>query len=343
MRYFDKKYSPSKVLATLVILCYVSLLQASIGILSFTAIKSLDGAVRIVWYVDPTVPYFRGFHAFLGVVALLLLFLLILPFPFFLTFCSRRIYTWKYFSKMKPVYDALYAPYKVQYRPWLGVQLFVRQVLFVFAYFLPTPHLLLALALCVVFYVYIQMNIQPYNSRWVNVIESLLMMIVLVLTILTLYFGNFISVDEVVILSVVTALVLISYGIIAAAFFKEFYSRFPNIATKLRDKFRKRETEKSVNTHPQIKVMNSSGEEVNQQELQPHSKYRHLDIPNSPEQEISYTEYREPLLDEGELEVSKSYSVVITPRGSPQRKRAKSSDHGINRVDHVRVTKETTL
>ena len=342
IKVYNQKYSPAKIIGTLMIMCYVSLLQASVGILSFTVMTSLDGDVRIAWYVDATVLYFRGFHAFLGVVAFLVLFLYILPLPILLTFCSSRIYRWKYFSKLKPLYDALYAPYKVQYRPWLGVQLFVRQVLFVFAYFLPTPHQLLALALCVVLYVYIQMNIQPYNSWWVNVTESLLMMLVLVLTILTLYFGNSISVDEVVILSVVTALVLISYGIIVAAFLKEFYSRFPNIATKLRDKFRKKETEKNVNTHPQIKVLNSSGQEVNQQELQPHPKYRHLGIPNSPEQEISYTEYREPLLDEGELEVSKSYSVVITPRGSPQRKRAKSSDN-INRVDHVIVAKETTL
>ena len=334
IRYFHQKYSPSKALATLTILCYVSLLQASIGILSFTIIKSLDGDVRIVWYVDPTVPYFRGFHAFLGVVALLLLFLHILPFPFFLTFCSRQIYTWKYFSKMKPVYDALYAPYKVKYRPWLGVQLFFRQALFLFAYFVPTPHQLFALGLCIVLYVYVLMNIQPYNSRWVNVMESTLMMIILLFTLSSLYFGNSVSASDATIVSTVVFLAVLSYAVIAAAFIKHIYDRLPGLIHKVKKLFKRKDTNSATcieNTAPEIRVESTNEQDSSVALNNPVAKDGSLRVSSSNSfstLEVSFTEYREPLLDEGDLEVSKSYSVVISPRNSLVGRTGENSSNG---------------
>lgn len=325
----NQKYSPSKRIATFIIMSYVSIVQASFGILSFIVVTTFDNEVHIRWYIDPTVPYFQGLHALLAVVALILVFLFILPLAIFLTFFSRAIYRWRYFNKLKPMYDALYAPFKLQYRPWLGFQLIIRIVLFIFAYFVPTPHQIFTLGVCLLIYFYMHTICQPYISKWANILESTLTGIAILYVIVTLYFGNFSSVENWAVFLSVATLATISYCIFIAAFVVYIFHRNPKLSKTVREIVsnilkRYKSVEPPNTIQPEIKVTDSIGNEV-AHEINDVDKNRNISTAsldklsvNISEQErnleVSFTEYREPLLDEGELDVMTAYNVVISQR-----------------------------
>ena len=321
-----KQYSPSKIISTFIIISYVSLLQASVGILSFIVVQPLNGPARIMWLVDPTIQYADGFHAFLAILAFLIFFFYILPLPILLTFFTGALYRLKYFCKFKPLYDAMFAPYKVKYRPWLGIQLFTRLILFSFAYFVPSPHKLLLLGVCISLYLYIQTNLQPYNSRWVNVLESTLMTIIILLAVISLYIGNDISISTELSLLILSLILMFGYGVILLSFFRHFKFQLAKLWETVKETFkskilnRKQNISKN-NATPQIRVLDSIGQEIGMDDSTRNSSECMHVVNNSihsasPELQVSFTEYREPLLDEGELDVSHSYAIVVSSRSS---------------------------
>ncbi len=62
-------YSPTKVFATLLILCYTSLLEVCVSIFSFQSVR-IDNGQLIRWYYDPNVVYLEGVHGFLFALAI---------------------------------------------------------------------------------------------------------------------------------------------------------------------------------------------------------------------------------------------------------------------------------
>ena len=123
---------------TLMILCYVEILDYSFEILSAERVTTLSGNHIILWSVDPSVVYFRGVHGFLGVVGCLLILLYIIPLPLFLMFPSLA-YRAPWLKKFKPYYDSFWNPFKPKYRFWLGFRLIFRWVPFGLVYFVPAP------------------------------------------------------------------------------------------------------------------------------------------------------------------------------------------------------------
>ena len=142
---------------------YASLLEGAIGLLNTTMILSDTGhllltnntayeggatrldypdhVTRVVWLYDGNVPYFQGIdHIVLGVFALIVLFILFLPYTFLLLcghwllhFSASPVFTW--LNRIKPFMDAYYAPYNKGTRYWTGVTLLVRCILFlIFAF-----------------------------------------------------------------------------------------------------------------------------------------------------------------------------------------------------------------
>ena len=145
-RYFDiiakaLGKNPVAALATLFLLSYSKILRTIIMALSFTRLDYPDHVTRVVWLYDGNVPYFQGIdHIVLGVFALIVLFILFLPYTFLLLcghwllhFSASPAFAW--LNRIKPFMDAYYAPYKKGTRYWTGVTLLVRCVLFlVFAF-----------------------------------------------------------------------------------------------------------------------------------------------------------------------------------------------------------------
>ena len=108
--------------ATLLILCYVSVLEACIELISPKKIFTIDGSDHVQWISDPSLDYFGARHGILGFLAYLIILLYAIPLPTLLLFPSV-LYKSRYFSKFKPIYDAFWDPFKPNYRFFLGFRL----------------------------------------------------------------------------------------------------------------------------------------------------------------------------------------------------------------------------
>ena len=124
-----------QVLATLFLLSYAKLLQATITIISSTTLEYPDGSIRRVWLYDGNVDYLKGKHIPLFLSALLVLLVLSLPYTVLLLFIQWLQQKTKYralfwIGKFKPLFDSYTGPYKDKHRYWTGILLLIRAVLF---------------------------------------------------------------------------------------------------------------------------------------------------------------------------------------------------------------------
>lgn len=127
--------NPVAVLATVILMSYTKLMQAAIITLAYTDLEQPDGTSERVWLFDANIEYFRGKHLVLSIVAILVIFLLLLPYIFLLllgyrlqAYSGKRAFQW--FNKLKPFLDAYYAPYHRKTRYWTGFMLLVRGALY---------------------------------------------------------------------------------------------------------------------------------------------------------------------------------------------------------------------
>ena len=133
------KRDPIATLATLILLSYAKLLSVTITALSFAVLDYPDGSQETVWLPDGNVPYFRGKHVALVLVALLIIQVGV-PYTIFLFLWQWlvRIPVWKDFkwtrnTKLNAFISVHHAPYNSKYRYWTGLLLFVRVVLYITA------------------------------------------------------------------------------------------------------------------------------------------------------------------------------------------------------------------
>ena len=134
-----------KVLVTLILMSYAKLIRAILGVFTFSILKTYPGSTtEKVWSLDGNVPYLRGKHIVLFVIALLALFLALIYTIYIsvvglkdhiifkegknrcnqiLKKCTKILYM------PLPLYDAHFASFKENHRYWLGLLLFVRAIL----------------------------------------------------------------------------------------------------------------------------------------------------------------------------------------------------------------------
>ena len=158
--------------ATLLILCYVSVLQVCIELIGVTVIYSTEGVPYVQWMSDPVLEYFGPEHGALGFLAYLLLVFYIIPLPFFLMFPSF-LYRNRHLSKFKPIYDAFWDPYKPKYRFYLGFRLIFRWIPFALAIFVRSPINIFVTNFFLIVLVAIQVAIQPFREKWSNGVDAI--------------------------------------------------------------------------------------------------------------------------------------------------------------------------
>ena len=164
------------VLCTLIYLSYSKLLRTVIDIFTYATVHLSNGDMY-VWFYDGNVEYLHGKHAVLFVIALVTCALLLLPYTFALTFIpiieqySEHNRLFNYLSKktnqIKPMNDAHYAPYKGEWRWWLGARLWLVVVMYSLnpVYSSDNPSLLLCIqATLVMLFMLVQSNIQPFGQ-----------------------------------------------------------------------------------------------------------------------------------------------------------------------------------
>ena len=164
------------VLSTLIYLSYSKLLRTVIDVLTYSTVHLPTGDMY-VWFYDGNVKYLHGKHTVLFVVAMVTCTLFLLPYTFALTFIPiiehysehNRLFNYlhKKANQIKPMNDAHYAPYKGEWRWWLGTRLWLLVVMYSFnpVYSSDKPSLLLSIqATVVILFALTQAGIKPFGQ-----------------------------------------------------------------------------------------------------------------------------------------------------------------------------------
>ena len=177
-------FSTIQAFATLSLLCYVSVLNSCVELVSAVTIKSLSDKNHRRWIVDPSVTYFEGGHGVLAFSAIVLLILYIIPLPLFLLF-PTVLYRAPYLRRYKPFYDVFWAPFKPKFRFWLGFRLIFRWVPFGLVYLAPDPLNTFTTGFLILLLMFAQLVFEPFDGKWRNLVDSLFL-----LNLVILFFGS---------------------------------------------------------------------------------------------------------------------------------------------------------
>ena len=130
--------NPIAALTTPVLLSYAKILRTIVFALSSTELEYPSGRQR-VWLHDGNVKFLQGQHIVLFVSALIVFFILFLPYTLLLllghwlqTKSHLWVLSWISSPRVKFFLDAHYAPYKDEHRYWPGLLLLVQCALVIF-------------------------------------------------------------------------------------------------------------------------------------------------------------------------------------------------------------------
>ena len=125
--------NPVATLTTLILLSYTKLIRTIITSLSFCILQYSGGSREIVWLPDGTVPYLRGKHILLFLLAIAILLtgmtytVLLLSWQWL---PQNRFFKWVTYHRFYLFLEPYHAPYTFKYRYWTGLLLLVRVVLY---------------------------------------------------------------------------------------------------------------------------------------------------------------------------------------------------------------------
>jgi transcription initiation factor TFIID subunit 2/histone acetyltransferase MYST3 len=285
--------------ATLLILCYVSILEACIELISPRGISTIDGRYHVQWTSDPSLDYFGARHGVLGFFACLIILLYVIPLPILLLFPSV-LYKSRYFSKFKPIYDAFWDPFKPNYRFFLGFRLILRWIPFAMATNVRAPINVFITNILLVLLVILQISIQPFENKWVNFIDTIFVLNLVLLFSGSLFFWseyNSMDRDTITYYSRIYSSIIIIFGVLImlGIFIYHTVIRFPKLKAFI-ERLLKDPT-LLVHCHRMKKNAQSDTTVATEQESQDQQTYR-------PEI-LQVTVLREPLLESGVVELSR--------------------------------------
>ena len=148
------------------------------------------------WRSDANQRYFHGSHIFLGLVAVVLILVLI-PLPFLLLF-HGKLFKFRIIHRYKPLYDAMWAPFKPNYRFWVGLRLILRGFPFIFVFFFPHPINILFLATFLVSLLWVQGMLKPFRGFARNAFDTFFLSDLLIVSLGALYFYIYLAQFEII-------------------------------------------------------------------------------------------------------------------------------------------------
>lgn len=229
-------FSPAKTLATLTVMCHLSVLTICIDLIVAIKIESLGGNSSYRWIINPRWLYFQGVHGLLATLGFVVILLYIIPFPLVLLFPPL---SYRYLQRLSPFLDVIWEAYKPKLRFWLGVRVIVLTVLFlvtraslVYAYIFS--------GMIIVVFSNLQAFIQPFKDKWANYADTVL------ITLTSIYFWGAQAISrsdytisiQVLAKLYMTIFALISYSIYLIMFALHMHRQFPFIWPKLVEKIR---------------------------------------------------------------------------------------------------------
>ncbi len=303
--------------ATLLILCYVSVLEVCIELIGVRTIYSIEGIRHVQWISDPVVKYFGREHGTLGFLACVILVFYIIPLPFFLLF-PTFLYRNRHLSKFKPIYDAFWDPYKPKYRFYLGFRLIFRWIPFALAIFVRPPISIFVTNFLLIILVAVQVDIQPFRGKWTNKIDTIFLYSLVLLFSGSTYFWSEYSLktsqddrDLVTYLSLAysTVFIVFAFLVMLGIFAYHIIVRFPKLHELFGRCWNKTPIQKIYSIQPpkNSNIATTSNTE-NAEEAVPSETSRNTTgnngrTTNTLPAVISASELREPLLESGTVDI----------------------------------------
>ena len=284
-------FSASKTFATLLMLCYFSILGTCVEILGVSQFNGINNNVSYTgWLLDSSVPYGHGVHGLLVFVAIVLMIFYVIPMPILLLF-PGPLYSWRFTQRFKPIYDAFWNPYKPKFRFWLGIRALFRLIPFSLALYCKHPINIFAFAITMTIGWFIQERISPYDGFWRNGFDSFFMVNLILLLLGNMYYERYR--DEELSFpkayrDLVYILLLVAYMAFIAIVVIHVFIRFPKLKLKLSNFFDC--CWKKTKSHLSTVTINNS---VFEDDFEPQEKDK-----LAPPRAVTFTEFREPLLDD---------------------------------------------
>ena len=184
--------NPIAVLATLLLMSYTKILKSLIQIFSSVELEYPDNEKVTVWLKDANIPYLKSKHLILAVVSSIFVAFFFLPYTILLLvgyklyyFSENRCVHW-IMIRMKPPLDSYYAPYEKHTHYWTGFLLLVRCALYIIFSFDSiggTDYSLLAIVTIFTAVIVIAwLSVKIYKSFYVNAIEALVYLNLIILS-----------------------------------------------------------------------------------------------------------------------------------------------------------------
>ena len=303
--------------ATLLIMSYVSILQFSFDLLSTAVIYTEDNHKLVRWMLDPTLVYFTRFHGLLAFAAILLILFYIIPIPIIFLF-PTVLYSNKFLKKYKPFYDTFWNPFKPRFRFWLGLRLIFRWVPIIMASFTAPPTSTFVTVFFLTVLLFLQLELQPFQSKWVNSLDSLFLLNLIMLFLGSLFFNA--KLDDGHDQQVTTmrsateytsVLVVLAYIVMFGVFFYRMFVRFPKLTScllKCYTKYCAKKMKRIV-----LHVPQSIPDDATYVDGIPTGVDRtNRGIQENRPRVVGHTSFREPLLDEGSVEIH-TYTTTTLP------------------------------
>ena len=174
------KRDPIATLATLILLSYAKLLSVTITALSFAILDYPDGSQETVWLPDGNVPYLRGKHVALVLVALLIILvgvpytILLFLWQWIIRAPQWKVFNWTRNTKLNAFISVHHAPYNSKYRYWTGFLLLMRVVLYITASVTVSgdPQTSLLVTIILVGSLFLINGARVYKKSFLNIIET---------------------------------------------------------------------------------------------------------------------------------------------------------------------------
>lgn len=226
----SRRFSPTKTFLTLIVMSYTSILETCVAMTQCLPIHTLGGKRSVRWQPDPNVECFKGWHMTLAVIGYTLLLLYIIPMPL-LMLCPTLAY--KYIKKFKPFFDAMWAPFELKFRFWLGVRILALVVV----YFVEVLEVINdtikgPVLLCIILSLFLQVqsSIRPFKNKWINIMDGFLIVgnIILLLALTNKYSTKNNERDKIEKVLMLLSLG-ICYGLVLIALILSLIIRFPQL------------------------------------------------------------------------------------------------------------------
>ena len=168
-------HSSVQVLVTVVHLSFSNLLLTIIYVFVSSVIYTSDKHYR-VWYWDGTVEYMSQSHRILVIISSVVTFSLILPYIVFLLFAKSLIRHFSLASNyLRPVFEAINAPYKEGKHHWFVARLLLLAIIYIVYIRVQGNNLYIIIAALLASFSIGQSLFHPFKNKLINLLDTSLM------------------------------------------------------------------------------------------------------------------------------------------------------------------------